>query len=71
MRPAILREKSTPHALELLRRRAHAVEHLRPKEWAEFAAEDAPNMDLVITVCDSDGSLSIREPHDEFSYPGC
>ncbi len=42
-----------PHAFELLRRHGHAVEHLRSKDWAEFATEDAPSMDLVITVCDN------------------
>jgi arsenate reductase len=42
-----------PHALELLRRRGHAVERLRSKDWAEFAAEDALKMDLIITVCDN------------------
>ena len=41
------------HALELLRSHGHAVEHLRSKDWAEFEAEDAPTMDLVITVCDN------------------
>ena len=41
-----------PHALDLLRRHGHAVEHLRSKDWAEFAIENTPSMDLVITVCD-------------------
>lgn len=44
--------KVHPLALELLRRRNHDVEHLRSKDWDEFAAKDAPVMDFVITVCD-------------------
>ena len=40
-------------ALKLLRYHDHTVEHLRSKDWAEFAARDAPTMDLVITVCDN------------------
>lgn len=42
-----------PSALELLRRENHDVDSLRSKSWAEFAAEGAPEMDLVITVCDN------------------
>lgn len=41
-----------PLALEVLRRRNHEVEHLRSKDWDEFASKDAPVMDFVITVCD-------------------
>lgn len=41
-----------PHAVELLRRLNHPTGALRSKAWDEFAAEDAPSMEIVITVCD-------------------
>ena len=39
-------------ALEILERRNHRIDHLRSKDWSEFAAPDAPAMDFVFTVCD-------------------
>ena len=44
-----------PIALETLARHDVAVADLRSKCWDEFAAPDAPKMDIVITVCDSAG----------------
>ena len=44
--------KVNPHALELLKRFNHRTDGLRSKDWAEFATNDAPRMDFVITVCD-------------------
>ena len=41
-----------PHALEILERRNHRTDHLRSKDWNEFATPDAPVMDFVFTVCD-------------------
>ena len=41
-----------PHALELLRRRNHRTEHLRSKDWSEFAEPGAPEFDFVFTLCD-------------------
>ena len=41
-----------PYALALLARQHHRVEKLRSKSWGEFARDDAPQMDFVITVCD-------------------
>ena len=46
------KEEVHPLTLDLLRRRNHDVAALRTKDWSEFAANDAPQMDFVITVCD-------------------
>ncbi len=42
-----------PRALALLARRGHPTGGLRSKGWGEFAAEGAPVMDAVISVCDN------------------
>lgn len=42
-----------PLALDLLRRHNYDVESLRSKDWSEFSTGNAPEMDLVITVCDN------------------
>lgn len=41
-----------PMALQVLGEQGHPVEGLRSKSWDEFAAPGAPDLDLVITVCD-------------------
>ena len=41
-----------PEALALLKRLDHPTEN-RSKPWDEFAAPDAPELDFVITVCNS------------------
>lgn len=41
-----------PFALELLRKNLISTEGLRSKPWDEFAAEGAPKLDFVFTVCD-------------------
>lgn len=41
-----------PFTVALLRRNRHALEDLRSKGWEAFGKPDAPQMDLVITVCD-------------------
>ena len=41
-----------PAAIELLKRFNHPTDNLRSKDWSEFAAEGAPEMDFVFTVCD-------------------
>lgn len=47
--------KGRPHptALKVLGSHGHALEGLSSKSWDVFATEDAPAMDLVITVCDN------------------
>jgi arsenate reductase (thioredoxin) len=45
--------RPNPFAVELLRARGHAIEGLRSKSWDEFAAPEAPRMDVVVTVCDA------------------
>lgn len=45
--------KGVPHpmALKVLSEAGHEVSGLRSKSWDEFGGDDAPAMDLVITVC--------------------
>ena len=47
--------KGTPHpaALALLTEQGFSADGLRSKAWDEFAGPDSPQMDLIITVCDS------------------
>lgn len=42
-----------PFALELLESRALVSEGQRSKNWDEFAGDDAPALDMIITVCDN------------------
>lgn len=42
-----------PLALELLKQKGLATEHLRSKSWDEFAAAGAPPLDFIFTVCDN------------------
>ncbi|HNZ91300.1 MAG TPA: arsenate reductase ArsC [Acidovorax sp.] len=41
-----------PLCLQLLQRAGISTEGLRSKSWDDFAAPDAPHMDLIITLCD-------------------
>ena len=47
--------KGEPHpmALSILADHGFSLDGLRSKSWTEFAAADAPPMDLIITVCDN------------------
>lgn len=40
-----------PASLRLLKRMGLPTEGLRSKSWDEFAADDAPQMDMIFTVC--------------------
>jgi protein-tyrosine-phosphatase len=42
-----------PAALSLLRELNYPTGDLRSKSWEEFAAEDAPQLDFIFTVCDN------------------
>jgi len=42
-----------PYVRDLLENCGHETAHLHSKSWNEFAEDDAPAMDFVITVCDS------------------
>jgi len=44
--------KVNPYALELLASNSLPTAGLRSKSWEEFARPGAPEMDLVLTVCD-------------------
>jgi arsenate reductase (thioredoxin) len=44
--------KVNPLALNLLRKMNFDVSGLRSKSWEEFAAQGAPMLDFVFTVCD-------------------
>jgi arsenate reductase (thioredoxin) len=41
-----------PDALRVLERLEYSTEGLRSKSWDEFTSPDAPQMDIIITVCD-------------------
>ncbi|MDH3490660.1 MAG: arsenate reductase ArsC [Gammaproteobacteria bacterium] len=41
-----------PGAIDKLLREGHAVDGLESKSWDRFSADDAPEIDIVITVCD-------------------
>ena len=46
-------QRPNPLALQALESAGISTEGLRSKSWDEFAAPDAPQMDLIITVCDN------------------
>jgi protein-tyrosine-phosphatase len=42
-----------PMAIDLLKRFNYVTDDLRSKDWNEFAADGAPDLDFVFTVCDN------------------
>ena len=42
-----------PYSLDVLKAAGISCEGVRSKSWDEFATENAPRMDLIITVCDN------------------
>ena len=46
-------QQPNPLGLKVLQGAGISTEGLRSKSWDEFAAPDAPQMDLIITVCDN------------------
>ena len=45
--------KPNPHAIAVLRQHDIDTGFARSKSWDEFASADAPQLDLIITVCDN------------------
>ena len=45
--------KVNPLAIKLLESKSFSTEGLRSKSWDEFAAEGAPHLDFIFTVCDN------------------
>lgn len=46
-------QNPNPLGLQVLQGAGISIEGLRSKSWDEFAGADAPQMDLIITVCDN------------------
>ena len=46
-------QQPNPLGLQVLQKAGISTEGLRSKDWDEFATPDAPQMDLIITVCDN------------------
>lgn len=42
-----------PGAIEKLQREGHSVEGLESKSWDHFSGDGAPDIDIVVTVCDN------------------
>jgi arsenate reductase (thioredoxin) len=46
-------QQPNPIGLQVLQEAGVSIAGLRSKSWDEFAGPDAPQMDLIITVCDN------------------
>jgi arsenate reductase len=46
-------QRPNPLGLQVLQQAGVSTKGLRSKSWGEFAAPGAPQMDLIITVCDN------------------
>ena len=46
-------QQPNPLGLQVLQKAGISTEGLRSKSWDEFATPEAPQMDLIITVCDN------------------
>ena len=46
-------QQPNPLGLQVLKSAGISIDGLRSKSWDEFAGDQAPRMDLVITVCDN------------------
>lgn len=46
-------QQPNPLGLEVLEHAGISTAGLRSKSWDEFTLPDAPNMDLIVTVCDN------------------
>ncbi len=46
-------QQPNPLGLQVLQHAGISTEGLRSKSWDDFALPDAPQMDLIITVCDN------------------
>ena len=42
-----------PFAIDIVKTIGYLTENIRSKSWDEFATPDAPQMDIIITVCDN------------------
>ncbi len=47
------KDRPNPAAIALLQWLGHPTDGLRSKTWDEFSTPGAPEMDLIVTVCDS------------------
>lgn len=50
-------------AIEEIKKTGYPVEKLRSKSWNEFSQPGAPDMDIVITVCDNASSATCPTWH--------